>query len=228
MVGDMRWLHPFSCYRLDSYMTSHVRVAYRFLTALSGTFDLKEFKKIPVGHDHFDLDRFSRLEKYLRDHAKYIDEGHTRKVYDIGEGRVLKLALPGWQSANLAEIHSSNCMESGPIAKVLDYDPEGTWLIMEEVETLSSPSEFRNLVKKSLGLPEKFPNIHLDPKILLGLFIDPQGTSSKLNVWLQSHPSPWLDSMRAAVKTCGLEADDLYWFNFGVKNGNLVILDYGG
>ena len=218
-----------------------IRVAYRHLSAMgSGPFDLKKFKSIYLSLEDVDSDYTDLYlkEKYLDDHAKFIASGKARSVYDLGNGTVLKLAQSQFHKRdNLAEIKASGCLKgSKVIAKVLDYDPDGTWLIMEKVTTFQSEDEFKPVLEKALQLPNK---LKFRPEETTDTLWNLNDGTTKISdlapykLWeprwnfIQTYPSAWWKNIQTAIKTCGLLTDDLISDNFGLADKRLVILDYG-
>ena len=207
--------------------TSRHRVAYRYLVALS-TFSLEEFRNLP----------FESMEQYLKSRVRFLGKGHSRMVFDLGNGSVLKLGIGHHRSANLKEAKTSACLHG---SDVLDSDPEGKWLIMEKVKIINS-IRYLGLLNSMLGLPSDIEVENVDEAVELwdvdhdpskakptgwfGKLLGRDSTQKRLE-WLNAHPTPWWKNIKKAIATCGLMEDDLLWHNFGELNGSLVILDYG-
>ena len=210
------------------------RVAYRFLVSESAyrhltEFDLKEFKKLKSAED---------MRSYANIHAKFLGEGHTRTVYDIGGGKVLKLPLSTeYNYSNLKEADVSDCQPNSKVlAHVLDHDNYGEWLIMEKVKPVSY-SLFARLLNKMLNLPKNldFDNtpIQIQAEEATEIFdaLNNQSDIKQITLdrvaWMNKNSSPWWEDLKKSMGPCNLPIDDLLWHNFGELRGNLVILDYG-
>jgi hypothetical protein len=183
-----------------------------------GGFNLEFFKALPV-EDRKD---------YLARFTTFLDEGKTRAVFDLGDGRVLKLGNP---STNRSEARTSRCLAgSAIVAHVLDVAEDYSWVTMEKVETLK-PGRFFRIFTSALGLPKPLALRHqldifyLYHQALNGpLDYGPEHTARYQH--LLDNPTPWwIESLRA-IKTCGMRSDDMHSNNFGLLNGNLVLLDY--
>lgn len=85
-------------------------------------------------------------ESYANANLKYLGSGSARKVFDIGNGNVLKIAQHEYgqsQIKNEVEVCNRWC-KTGLFATIFDYDKENyDWLIMEKVNTFSN-SEFKS------------------------------------------------------------------------------------
>lgn len=111
-------------------------------------FDINQFKNIRS---------FSGRKKYAEQHLQQIGRGSSRVVYDLGDGKVLKLAYnPKGLAQNETEAGLMNDNIS-IIAKVFDADEDGLWVIMEKAEKMK-PSQFKQFFGYNVHTVDMFLN----------------------------------------------------------------------
>lgn len=173
------------------------------------------------------LDTLDDLQSWARSRYRRIKCGSFRCVYDLGDGRALKLARHDGEGTahNLAEARSFACLDEYAPA-VFDWDRErGFWLIVERVRPVEE-DEFLALLARGHGLDA-----------------DLVRCSSSFNEYLlralkdRRHPlladeqrrfdaNPWARALVAKLRACDVSAEDLTSKNWGVAaDGRLVILD---
>lgn len=173
------------------------------------------------------FDTLDELRLWVRSRYRIIKCGSFRCVYDLGDGRALKLARHEGEGTehNLAESKSFACL--GAYApKVFDWDRErGLWLIVERVRTVEE-EEFLSFLSERCGLDA-----------------DLVSSSSIFNEYLlralknRHHPmladeqrrfsaNAWAMRLVDRLRACDVSAEDLTAKNWGVApDGRLVILD---
>lgn len=113
-------------------------------------FDINKFKSI---------NNFSQRLKYAGNHLQKLGTGSSRVAYDLGDGKVLKLAKNAKGIAqNETEANMMEEVES-IIARVLDHDDAFLYVIMEKAEKMR-PSDFKKFFGYSVHTVDMFLNNH--------------------------------------------------------------------
>jgi hypothetical protein len=158
-----------------------------------------------------------------------IGGGENKNLYmTFAPGKYL-LKLTKEDSEELKkEIEIFECFQSNLLTKIYGYDSiSHSWAVFEQVSTVSE-KEFETLLLASLkgtGLSE----------ILLNNSKNNQSSIGREFVrWLRVPnlemiiPNYWLKELLRLIDGCNLDPNDLYYQNWGTRNGkDLVILDYG-
>ena len=221
-----------------SIVTSSVIVASRFMR--DSKFDLDEFKIIPSSND----DGWFLIFQYLENHAKFLDIGSSRSVYDIGNELVLKLSANTDQ--NQKESSRSKCLGSNlAFARVHDVSPDFRWIIMDKASPVSDMALLTAL-NKILSLPNHLRLVdgeHI--RRLLETYLDiqrkgynpykPSSTRTRTMQdvvdgcqFLSSNPSHWWKDLISGIQNCGINTDDFgKTSNWGLIGQRPVIIDYG-
>lgn len=156
---------------------------------------------------------------------------------------MLKVSKEPLHTQNFKEIELSDCLkDSVAFTHVLDYDPDGSWLIAEKAKVPKSYDMMKAL-NKAFGFPDDlafnlsdFTNDRMkDLLLVLDNFnkgfedADRFATPSiKRRVkWVSEHPTQWLTDFLEIVKHCDLWVGDFHSDNWGIRNGIPVVVDYG-
>ncbi len=202
-----------------------------------GPFDLEAFKTLTAPlPDRFSL--YNTRLAFLKQHANYIGAGVARQTFDIGNKQVIKLAKPAYVDQNEKEIEASKCSDTNGtasiITRVLAHADDATWLIAEKADDLFGDDDERLADEQShiLGLPNDMA--FDDPGNLVYLIRVIRSDGPAFNDvaeaqrdWLKEHPSSWFNTLMKLVSKCHVVAADFHSGNWGVKNGKLVLVDYG-
>lgn len=223
------------------------RVAIQYLHA--GHFDIETFRKLSDVREH-DLPLTEALA-YIKANARFLATGGQREVWDIGGGRILKLALAsyltdpsetgrGLYDQNENEIRASKCLGNNPLfPRVIAHADNDVWLVAEKVDVFwtNDPDEgvFVPLLQKLLKVPEPFKDSWDFGEFLKYCHSTPEEQEpseedaryEKNREWLDAHPTQWWRNLVSAVEKCHVDHRDFLGTNWGVKDGSLVILDYG-
>jgi len=181
------------------------------------------------GPDRLDMPRFDGLAE-VRDWARgrypVIKCGSYRCVYDLGDGRALKVARSHEGAEhNLAEAKNFPCLgEYAPT--VFDWDRErGFWLVVERMRPVTA-DEFPALLAEQSGLDaDLIPDGNSFNEYLLFAL---RGYNHALLVDenRRFRANPWARALLDRLRHCDVSADDLLPKNWGVADdGRLVILD---
>lgn len=115
------------------------------LKIFESSFDLGEFKK---------LTSYKECLKYALNHLTKIGTGSSRVVFDLGDGKILKVA----KNAKGIEQNDTECdysIGSSFIAKSLDCHPENLWAVSENASKVK-PTEFKKIVGIDFGTFQDF------------------------------------------------------------------------
>jgi hypothetical protein len=177
---------------------------------------------------------------------RWLDDGTTRDVYELDDKRVLKVVKYNIsRESNLLEARAYQCLGKQYAAEVLDYHPEGYWLVMERVDLLGSRQDFISKLEELTkfpftrkGLINRYRNIETDlPKgtdvyylsDLLSPGIHESDDGYHMIRYLLCKTSLWFKELNNRLFRCKVYAGDLGTSNFGLRKetGELVLLDYG-
>ena len=84
--------------------------------------------------DHFaKLNSFAARVRYADENLKYLGAGTARRVYQIDDKSVLKLAknTKGLQQNKVEIEHSNDYVAAETVAEIFNYDPNNLWVEME-------------------------------------------------------------------------------------------------
>ncbi len=198
------------------------------------SFSLEDFVKSGVA--------WKTQKKYLDGHARPLDRGKDRLVYEIGPELILKFmsSLAYGREQNKAEYQAYRCAVHSSVASIYAVSNNFSWLIVEKVEPYKSTESFeKDLGKLTNGL---ITNSHdfragirlgltildTDPReIFLDKFTEERArTHNKL-----FKENSWYRNLVLTVKSCRLNVSELVAPNFGRSRldgtNRIVILDYG-
>lgn len=189
---------------------------------LIGGFDLEAFKL---------LDPRRQLE-YARQSLPKIGHGSAREVFDLGGGRVLKVArtdtrTPEWAFLqNKAEVRAHDNQEiRSAFTKLYDFDPdEYSWIIAEKVTPFASDDEFESVFGfSSKQVPGIIKAYHWlkDKEDLDGIIRYTLGDKTPTDAGIQMIEK----AFRLTDKNFG---DIATFSNWGMSQDNIpVLVDYG-
>lgn len=150
----------------------------------------------------------------------FMGEGSTRAVFDLGGGRVLKVSKNhGGVSQTQTEISISKRFgKSKFLPRVWKHDPNGRWIIMEEVKPATSEAHDLLVV----DLPDNPRGSRFEDN-LLNYLDDPEMLEGVLP-YLEPLQVEFLEFIRAS----GISPDDVYPDHMGkTHDGRLVLMDFG-
>lgn len=159
-----------------------------------------------------------------------IGEGFSRKVFDAGEGIVIKVAATEFNTnQNKREVElKQSCFDNKYFTKIYSYDSANfNWLIVEKLEPVVSEEEFRKLVLIKLkGIDsEVFRAIQINKNpsdTFIGVVIEVMNKDNDFKV------NRWLTDFCEVLNNCKIDPSDFTPENWGIRsNGELVVLDYG-
>jgi hypothetical protein len=179
----------------------------------------------------------NQILEFLEKHKyKQIGSGASRYVYDIGDGKVLKVSFGGGQ--NFQEIKNWECIKevSGQekyFTQIYEWDLNYTWIIAEKVKPVSE-GFVNSYIDSKLGLTkeshDKF-KIYVNYSLIFDLlemdFFDIKSTYKFLVPFLKN--SQWFMKFHDVVQQCNITTFDFRVDNLGLRQGSndLVVLDYG-
>lgn len=164
--------------------------------------------------------------------------GDYRCVFDIGNGKVLKIAQSesGVQD-NKEEIEDFECLGPDFAVRTFDYDrSEFKWLITQKLTNFNDPEEFFLLLQKIYGLeiPEdlySFSELEDEFTEFLTMAVKKNDFDTTIFKIPESWATnDWLLSLVVKLRNCNLNPTDLASFNWGIdpSDGKPKILDIGG
>jgi hypothetical protein len=109
--------------------------AASLLKIFESSFDLGEFKK---------LTSYKDCLKYALNHLTKIGAGSSRVVFDLGDGKILKVA----KNAKGIDQNDTECdysIGTEFVAKLIDCHPDNLWVIFENAPKVKS-TEFKRIV----------------------------------------------------------------------------------
>lgn len=159
-----------------------------------------------------------------------IGEGFSRKVFDAGEGIVIKIAATEFNTnQNKREIElKETCHADKYFTKIFSYDLVGfIWLIAEKLKPVASEEEFREIILTKLkGIDsEVFRAIQINKNpsdTFIGVVVEVMNKDNDFQV------NRWLADFCEVLNSCKIDPSDFTPENWGTRsNGELVVLDYG-
>lgn len=185
---------------------------------------------------HFSLEQLKGLSTF-REILIYTDtnlgkpnsEGHFRKVWDVGEGMVLKLAkLRSYASQNMQEKKNLDCLGTDFAVKLIDYDQANFFWLLEEKLTPVSSEEFLSYFNSKLN--QKFYN-SMDVILLFTMLTQERAEFPEYRKIEQnlSETNQWFREFKSAIQSCNVPSWDFRPANWGrrTSSGDLVLLDVG-
>jgi len=152
--------------------------------------------------------------------------GSYRCVYDLGDGKAVKVAKTNEAvGQNAEEVEFFQCLGDYAPA-VFERDPDFFWVVVEKVRKISE-QDFKNTLVQEFGLPERIIRYGLEEWLMGALkgSVHPL-IQNDLNTLMDN---PWFRSLVLKLQFCDLSAEDLAPKNWGVTtSGNLVIVDATG
>lgn len=174
-------------------------------------------------------DDLVKLTKTHEFKTRYVGEGVTRWVYDLGDA-VLKIEMPHSDTQNKSEVDVFEC--SGPefFAEIYDYDRENYgWLVMEKLDT--NQQNMRRKLVSYFG--EGTYYLHIDELVgeikagLLPAIINRIGEYAASNN-IREEAIRWVENFAEVTKRCDVETFDFHKGNVGLRRSTdqIVFLDY--
>lgn len=201
------------------------------------SFSVGDLKNISTNTPNIAQSVINRLEAYLKRRlGDPVGEGQYRIVWKINETQIIKLAKNiEATKQNEEEIKNSKCIGEVYAVKVLDYEPNFFYWVIEE--NLIVPKEgIDNFFRKVLKMP--ISSKELDTIFFIGVLAEKQGTANfskkaisivsnyhnKLYSW-----NEWYTGLIDKLVKCKIDANDLHYENWGIRLGTEtpVILDLG-
>lgn len=194
------------------------------------------FEKLSVNTEAKTLSRFltgkshKEVLEFCSSRFSLIGEGFSRKVFDAGEGVVIKVAATEFNTnQNKREIElKQSCFDNKYFTKIFSYDSIGfIWLIAEKLKPMESEEEFREVVLTKLkGIDsEVFRAIQINKNpfdIFIGVVVEVMNEDNDFKV------NRWLADFCEVLNSCKIDPSDFAPENWGTRsNGELVVLDYG-
>lgn len=175
----------------------------------------------------FDMEEFRRApdpEEYLDNHAKFINSGIERRVYDTGLGYVIKFSYTSFLAQNEREANIGACSAASRargapriVPAVYVHAPDYSWIAVEKVRPLQRRFDVnRFLAKETGGLIDSVKKLYQ--------FLDGYDDISDEQV----QATPWLTALLELHADCKIVTQEMHYGNWGVNsNGTLVLLDAG-
>ena len=166
----------------------------------------------------------------------YKTRGASRIVFDIGDGRVLKLNTREDQDANqnINEVDvwekAEACLGKPYVAPIFGYDKDSySWIIARKAETGFSVNAINNIVYEPTGI--KFKNIDDDfvARVVIAVNIMKRKSYPPgiMDTNKELMHSPWFRGFVMFLATCKVDAIDIITPNWGMIDGKPVLIDYG-
>lgn len=167
-----------------------------------------------------------------KNNLKFLGSGSGRFVYDLGDGKALKLA-PEEPEQNMREAEHWECVKDSPARRifieVIAAAPDYKWLIVEKVVGFRTDEEPFQLIVNSI-----MDTIH-NPEITAEEIENYFGNTLD-GFWdcITSQDGPpfdssWYDALKMAIQSCNIQVGDFLADNLGYRpsTGEMVILDFG-
>ncbi len=164
---------------------------------------------------------------------KLLGTGSGRFVYDIGEGKALKLA-PLEPEQNKREVEHWKCVKDTAARKafveVIEAAPDYKWLIAEKVVGFRTDKEplqlIVNSILETLNNPEEITAAEIGDYFCYSL----KGFWSRISSDdIPPFDSSWYNALKETIQSCGIVVEEFLADNLGYRpfTGELVILDFG-
>lgn len=159
--------------------------------------------------------------------------GSGRFVYDIGEGKAVKLA-PLEPEQNKREAEHWGCVKHTAARKVfvevIEAAPDYKWLIAEKVVGFRTDKEplqlIVNSILETLNNPEEITAAEIEDYFCYSL----EGFWSHISSdEIPPFDSSWYNDLKSVIQSCGIIVEEFLADNLGYRpsTGELVILDFG-
>lgn len=192
-------------------------------------FEAKEKRYNSINEEIEDLLKLEFKDIKRRYLYNHINKGENKDIYmTFTPGKYL-LKLSRNSDEIKREIEIYNCYSSPLLTKIYGYDNKDyNWVIVEEVQTIQTGKQFEEILLNTLA---RTPLLYdLKEKIE-----EENGSLEREFVrWLRNANkedvvgNAWMNELLELISRCGLDPNDLYQQNWGIRNNSeLVILDYG-
>ncbi len=167
----------------------------------------------------------NKADQYLLSTLDFpLGKGASRKVYDLENGKVIKLAYTGENADNQREWINSRCLGESYCPKVYTHAVNYLWIVVEKVNQIKYDHEFVSLIEKKL----KVKPGHYDDSALVELFTRNGPGFDALHPKLYGK-NQWYTTLYDGLNSCNINKDDFYPRNWGVRpsTGELLLVDLG-
>lgn len=163
-------------------------------------------------------------------------EGSFRIVFYIDDKRVIKIDKVDIIE-NQEEINASACLGSYA-TQVLDHAADGRWVISQRAEEIETPMEYENALSDLVG--EIVTSQTFEPGLVYQVYKTGAFRPWALDRMVKDNPlaidlsnrlmanNEWFRGLVNVLVKCNVNPSDLRFSNWGLLNGKLVIIDYGG
>lgn len=201
----------------------------RTMEIFSFIFEAKEKRYNSINEEIEDLLKLEFKDIKRRYLYNHINKGENKDIYmTFTPGKYL-LKLSRNSDEIKREIEIYNCYPSLLLTKIYGYDNRDyNWVIVEEVQTIQSGKQFEEILLNTLA---RTPLLYdLKEKI------EEENSSLEREFvrWLRNPNkedvvgNAWMNELLELISRCGLDPNDLYQQNWGIRNNSeLVIIDYG-
>lgn len=168
----------------------------------------------------------------LNKHFPRLGGGGTRDAFDIGGGKVLKIAFAvdfEVYQQNQNEWDISHCGGTKFLTKVYEHAYNFNWIIVEKVDPITDQA-LSTLLSLKLGVKGvKSVDSHKFRQLIeRGLQRDFTSSPGKIYLELRKYNQWFLEFTDTLIK-CNIDHSDFKFDNWGIRpsTGELVVLDYG-